>query len=162
MDSDTQLEHSDSATGPTLASGGRRKSRQVTLTVVEDGGVRRATQAARSGTWVLLDHFESEGQRYFLAREGEPERTGIERLTARERQILDRALLGHHGKLIAHDLGIADSTVRVLIARAAGKMGCASRTELIELYRRLRAELDAELDAELEPVPALAAAGGSR
>jgi DNA-binding CsgD family transcriptional regulator len=157
MDSDTQLEHSVSATGPTLASGSRRNSRQVTLTVVEDGA-RRATQAARSGTWVLLDHFESEGQRYFLAREGAPERTGIERLTARERQILDRALLGHHGKLIAHDLGIADSTVRVLIARAAGKMGCSSRNELIELYRRLRAERD----AAAEPVPALAAAGGSR
>lgn len=157
MDSDTQLEHSVSATGPTLASGARRSSRQVTLTVVEEGSARRAPQAARSGTWVLLDHFESEGHRYFLAREGAPERTGIERLTARERQILDRALLGDHGKLIAHDLGIADSTVRVLIARAAGKMGCASRNELIELYRRLRAEQDEIMDP-----PALVAAGGSR
>jgi two-component system, LuxR family, response regulator FixJ len=59
-------------------------------------------------------------------------RTGIEGLTARERQVVALALNGVDNKVIAYDLGLAHSTVRVLIARAALKLGARSRHELLE------------------------------
>ena len=55
-------------------------------------------------------------------------------LTEREHQVAALALSGQHNKLIAYNLGISHSTVRVLMARAARKMGARSRDELIRLY----------------------------
>jgi len=52
-------------------------------------------------------------------------------LTEREHQIVALAVLGQHNKLIAYNLGISHSTVRVLMARAARKLCAQSRDELI-------------------------------
>jgi RNA polymerase sigma factor (sigma-70 family) len=49
------------------------------------------------------------------------------RLTAREREILRRAREGHTYKEIAYDLAISASTVRVLVHRAAAKLGTTCR-----------------------------------
>jgi DNA-binding CsgD family transcriptional regulator len=43
-------------------------------------------------------------------------------------------------KLIAYELGLAHSTIRVLLARAAQKLGARSRAELLERFRALRNE----------------------
>jgi DNA-binding NarL/FixJ family response regulator len=59
-------------------------------------------------------------------------------LSPRERQVLERAILGSENKVIAYDLGLADSTVRVLMRRAAIKLGARTRAGAIEAYRRLR------------------------
>jgi two-component system response regulator FixJ len=52
-------------------------------------------------------------------------------LTKREREVVQRAQLGHDNKSIAYDLGIAHSTVRVLVARAEIKLGVSTRQELL-------------------------------
>jgi DNA-binding NarL/FixJ family response regulator len=52
-------------------------------------------------------------------------------LTAREREIVERAMLGSHNKEIAYDLGLSDSTIRVLVSRAAYKLGVRTRRELL-------------------------------
>jgi DNA-binding CsgD family transcriptional regulator len=52
--------------------------------------------------------------------------------TLREREVVLRALRGYDNKVIAYDLGLAHSTVRVLMARAATKVGARSRGELLE------------------------------
>ncbi len=57
-----------------------------------------------------------------------------EALTDRERQVIRCAKFGHHNKLIAYELGISDSTVRVLIARAASKPGLRGRSELLRAF----------------------------
>ena len=57
-------------------------------------------------------------------------------LTARERQALGFPQLGHSNKLIAYEMGIAASTVAVLLFRAAKKLGC-EREALIETYTRM-------------------------
>jgi len=75
-----------------------------------------------TGRWSLVDHFERDGKRYLIARANEPQTPSLEALTPRERQVLALAAIGHPPKLIAYDLGIASSTVRVLIARAATKL----------------------------------------
>lgn len=84
--------------------------------------------------WSLLDHFESGSKRYIVARENQPQPPGVAALTLRERQVVAYAALGHDNKVIAYDLGIAHSTVRVLMARAAAKFGVQNREQLIAAY----------------------------
>ncbi len=83
--------------------------------------------------WTLVDRFEHDGRRYILARENEPQARGPEALTTRERQVAGLAAIGHSSKLIAYELGIADSTARVLLARAMRKLGAHRREELPRL-----------------------------
>jgi len=87
-------------------------------------------RALVSARWSLVDHFESDGKRYLVARTNEPTPRGPTTLTDRERQIVSYAVLGHSAKLIAYELGIAPSTVRVLLARAARKLGAKTPDEL--------------------------------
>ena len=79
----------------------------------------------------LVDTFEENGSLYIVAREGGPCALGIDRLTERERQIVEHAALGFTNKEIASALGISDATVRVLMARAARRVGVHSRRELL-------------------------------
>lgn len=81
--------------------------------------------------WSLVDHFESDGKHYILAHQNEAVVEGPAQLSPREKQVLAFAALGHHSKLIAYELGISDSTVRVLLARASAKLGARNREEAI-------------------------------
>jgi DNA-binding NarL/FixJ family response regulator len=56
---------------------------------------------------------------------------GLEILTDRERQVVDCLARGYSTKEVGFALGIADATVRVLIARAASKLGVRSREALL-------------------------------
>ncbi len=82
--------------------------------------------------WTLVESFEREGRACVLAMANRPKRCGAARWSQRERDVVQHALLGHRNKVIAYDLGLAASTVRVLISRAAAKVGARSRQELLE------------------------------
>jgi DNA-binding CsgD family transcriptional regulator len=87
-----------------------------------------------SARWSLVEQFDTDGKRYILARANEPASTrarGLEMLTTRERQVVAHLMLGHSMKLIAYELGIAYSTVRVLTMRACAKLGVNGREELL-------------------------------
>lgn len=84
--------------------------------------------------WTLLDHFDSDGRRFVIARSNASDVPQAPDLTERERQVLAYAALGHTNKLIAYELGIAASTVRVLVARAAKKLGASSRDEAVARF----------------------------
>jgi DNA-binding CsgD family transcriptional regulator len=88
-----------------------------------------------AGRWSLVDEFSSSGKRYVLARRNDVAVAGPESLTVRERQAVGYAALGHSNKLIAYEMGISDSTVGVLLHRAARRLGVSSRAELIERWR---------------------------
>ena len=81
--------------------------------------------------WSLLDHFDSDGKRYVLACRNSPSALSGALLTPRERQVVLLAARGHSNKLIAYELGIATSTVGVLLGRAAARVGVRSRGALI-------------------------------
>jgi DNA-binding CsgD family transcriptional regulator len=66
------------------------------------------------------------------------ERDAETALTRREQEVLAQAALGHHNKLIAYDLGVAHSTVRVLLHRAAAKLGAGSRGEAVRRFTSTR------------------------
>jgi len=87
--------------------------------------------------WTLVDHFEKDGKRYLLAVRNEAALDGLQMLSPRERQVVSYASLGHSNKMIAYELGIATSTVGVLLSRATTKLGVSSREELLA---KLRAE----------------------
>lgn len=83
--------------------------------------------------WSFLDHFESGGRRFVIAM-----RKDVDVLSERERQILAHAALGLHDKAIAHELGLADATVRVLLHRAAKKLGVRGRREAVARFVKVR------------------------
>ncbi|MEZ4263689.1 MAG: LuxR C-terminal-related transcriptional regulator [Polyangiaceae bacterium] len=88
------------------------------------------------GRWSLVDRFEEGGRRYILAYgNASPAGPSPESFTDREREIVDLAMLGHSPKLIAYELGLSPSTVRVHLANASRKLGVRTRAELVTRYR---------------------------
>lgn len=91
--------------------------------------------------WSLVDHFESGGRRYVVARRNEASTaTGGALgpgLSARERAVVALAARGRPHKLIAYELGLAEPTVRTYERRAMEKLGLASRAELVRLFAGL-------------------------
>ena len=73
---------------------------------------------------------------YVVARENQAAVGGLPGLTERERQVVAFLALGRSTKEIAYTLGISDSTTRVLLSRAAARMGVRTREELVRLVTR--------------------------
>jgi DNA-binding CsgD family transcriptional regulator len=84
--------------------------------------------------WSLVDHVDTDGKRVITAQRNESVTPGAVGLSRREEQVLGYAALGHSNKLIAYELGLAHSTVRVLLARAAGKLGARGRDETLKKF----------------------------
>jgi DNA-binding CsgD family transcriptional regulator len=86
-----------------------------------------------SGTWNLVDEFNHRGERYMVVRRSEV-------LSVREAEVLSRAAEGETNKEIAYALGLAYSTVRVLLHRAGRKLGVRSRAETIRHFASRRSQ----------------------
>ena len=85
--------------------------------------------------WSLVDQFESDGKHLLVALANEPAPPPIRTLTASERHVLERLAQGQTTKLIAYELGLSDSTVRVLLARAMKTLGVKTRKDAIAKLR---------------------------
>lgn len=85
--------------------------------------------------WSLVDLFQEDGRQYLVAHRNDCHTAPVELLTQRERQVAALAAMGHSNKAIAYDLGIATSTVGVLVSRALKRLGLRSRRELREALR---------------------------
>jgi len=91
----------------------------------------------------LIDHFERDGHRWVLAIDNRPTPVGLAQLSEREREVVRQAVLGLPNKVIAYNTGLAHSTVRVLLARAAAKLGARSRAQLVAHASGARGQCDA-------------------
>jgi DNA-binding CsgD family transcriptional regulator len=102
----------------------------------------RAAEAWRalvSGRWSLVDRFERDGRRYLVARANGHSLPDPRALSERERAVAHLAALGKPNKLIAYELGLADSTVASHLGRAIRKLGAKSRVDLVDVLWRLAA-----------------------
>lgn len=86
-----------------------------------------------AGRWTLVDRFESDGRRCYVAHRNDPAVPDPRALTLRERQVAALAALGDSDKRIAYALGLARSTVASSLASARRKLGVHSRAALIQL-----------------------------
>ncbi|HEY1958760.1 MAG TPA: LuxR C-terminal-related transcriptional regulator [Polyangiaceae bacterium] len=86
--------------------------------------------------WSLVDHFERDGTRFLVARRNDCQPASIALLTQRERQVVALAAMGQSNKAIAYDLGVATSTVGVLVSRALRRLGLRSRRDLARVVAR--------------------------
>ena len=93
-----------------------------------------------AGRWSLVEHFDSDGRRYFIARQNDPAVRDPRALDLRERQVAAYAALGHPGKLIAYELGLSPSTVSKHLASALRKLGGLNRSDLAQIIRAQPAE----------------------
>lgn len=93
-----------------------------------------AWEALVSGRWSLVDRFDSDGRRYYVARRNDPELARPRPLSRRERQVLAYATLGRSNKEIAYELGLAASTVSTHLANAMRQLGIKSRAALAEMW----------------------------
>ena len=89
-----------------------------------------------AGRWSLVDRFERDGRRFIVARSNEHALPDPRALTPRERAVVHLAALGKPNKLVAYELGLADSTVASHVANAMRKLGVSTRVELVELLGR--------------------------
>jgi DNA-binding CsgD family transcriptional regulator len=115
----------------------RRRERCRDIAASEPERALGLSQGLVEARWTLVDRYESDGRRYILARENAPKPLGPAALSAREQQVVSLAAHGRSNKLIAYELGLAHSTVRVLMARASLKLGTTTRAELIARQRSI-------------------------
>lgn len=139
---DGKLEHAEGAARMGQAREALQRS-VVTLTAARGAGRREdpdkaiaAWKALVDARWSLVDHFERGGKRYLVAQRNDCQPAPLALLTERERQVVALAAMGHANKVIAYDLGIATSTVGVLLGRALRRLGLRSRRELRALFTR--------------------------
>jgi DNA-binding CsgD family transcriptional regulator len=86
------------------------------------------------GKWSLLERFDTDGRRLFVARRNEPAARRDLSLSDEERKVVALAAIGRPQKVIAYELGLTDSMVSTALRRAMAKLGVSSRSALIELH----------------------------
>ena len=86
-----------------------------------------------SGRWSLVDHFDSDGRRFLLARRNEPGAPGPKALPLRQRQVLFYVGAGWSNKEIGYALGISEATVAVHLRLALAALNVASRADWIRI-----------------------------
>jgi len=89
-----------------------------------------------SARWTLIDRFQSNGTRYVVARHNPSCSSGRVELTPAEQAVVAYTARNYSTKETAYALGISDSTVRVLLMRAARRLGARNREELLDMERR--------------------------
>ena len=97
-------------------------------------------QAMTAGRWNVVDAFDRDGRRYFLARPNTPATPPDTTLTPREVQVMRYAALGHGNKTIGYELGLSAGTVSKHLALVARKLGARNRIELIRAWQARTAD----------------------
>lgn len=114
-----------------LRAMGRARDRARTRLRREDADLALETWTALvSGRWTLLDHFDTDGRHFVVARKNPPALAAPLSLDARERMVAAAVALGHPQKLVAYELGLSRATVSRTLSSALTKLGFATPAEL--------------------------------
>jgi DNA-binding NarL/FixJ family response regulator len=96
--------------------------------------VQEATETARAilrGRCVVVDCFEADGRRYFLAVRCLPQEANPRALTKREADVVLHAVRGESHKLIAYRLGLSRSSVTKVLRSVMGKLSLRTQAQLV-------------------------------
>lgn len=93
-----------------------------------------AWKALVAGRWSLVDHVDSDGKRFLVARKNDPDHAGPTGLSRRERQILAARARGFSLKLIAYDLGLSIAGVSRGLQSGMTKLGVRHEGELAAFF----------------------------
>lgn len=151
------------ARGPAQPRAARKALTDEIRTIQSVKALKTPEPAARwlprvRGRWTLVEGEGNDRQRYLLARENLSTVPALSQLTERELQVVATLSLGRTIKETAYDLGISDSTVRVLLTRTYARLGIRSNEQLLNLpaVRALRegraTSLSEAAQEETEPV----------
>ena len=94
-------------------------------------------QALVAGEWSLVDHFEGDGRRHYVAVRNPPQGVRSRALSRRESEVVAYVACGTSTKATAYALGLRDATVRRHLHSAMAKLGVKSRAELVTLRETL-------------------------
>jgi DNA-binding NarL/FixJ family response regulator len=89
------------------------------------------------GGWSVVERFDRNRRRFWIARENSPAEASARCLNRLERSVVSYLVGGVSQKRIAVELRIAESTVSKHAATARSKLGLKTCAELIELYATL-------------------------
>lgn len=115
----------------------RREKARTKLRSREPGDAIELFEGLIDGQFTVVDRFDNDGRRFLVAFENPPEIAVVRALTAREREILYRAIEGEPLKRIAHDLGITPGAASAYLVAARKKTGLRTREEMVRWFRRL-------------------------
>jgi DNA-binding NarL/FixJ family response regulator len=101
-------------------------------------GAPGAWRGMIDGRWSVVDVFEADGRRFFIARENTAEATRSA-LTAQEHQVLVLVCEGRTNKYIEYELGLPPPRVSAMVRALSDKLGATHRAELIDLVTTVRA-----------------------
>jgi DNA-binding CsgD family transcriptional regulator len=85
------------------------------------------------GRWSVVDHADTDGKMFVVARRNEPKTPQIKGLNARENLVAALAARGYSNKEIQYELGWPLSTVASCLTSAIFKLGVSSRTALVRV-----------------------------
>lgn len=100
---------------------------------------RELWQGLTNGRWSLVDRYDADARRYYVAIRNQPFAAPARALSEVEAKVVERVVTGESNKVVAFGLGIVESTVAGHLAAAIEKLGVASRMELVRLGRALAA-----------------------
>ncbi len=100
-------------------------------------GALQLWQGLLAGRWSLVEHFDSEGRRFLLARRNDPVVSRPQGPTRRQRQVLFYASLGLSNQEIGYALGLAENTISAHVASGLARLGLPNRAELIRIATEL-------------------------
>ncbi|HEU4614052.1 MAG TPA: helix-turn-helix transcriptional regulator [Kofleriaceae bacterium] len=131
------------ARGPAAATQARTVLRQGVLGI-ERGRTRRGRadpyaalelwRGLYAGRWSLVEHVDTDGHRFVLARRNDPDRRAPFALTRRQRQVLFYASVGWSYKQIAYALGLSsEGSVSIHLSKSLRKIGLSTRADLIRV-----------------------------
>ena len=104
----------------------RTQADEAGIAVIGEYGTLQEARASETGADAIL----------LAAPHAALETTVVEKLTARESDVLELLAEGLSNKAIAARLGISDQTVKFHVASIAGKLGAANRTDAVRLAVR--------------------------
>jgi DNA-binding CsgD family transcriptional regulator len=139
LDPDGQVVHAEV---PAQSGDAREALRRFAIAVEgARGAVRRRDPDAAldlwtamlEGRWSLVDHFDSDGRRFFLAQRNDLRLDAPPALTEMEKQVAAYVAKGHPNKLIGYELGVSVSTIATHLGRALAKLGLQSRADITRI-----------------------------